>query len=132
MFGSFDACPPAFRGGVRVALGDFTGDGAPDVVTAPGTGGGPVVRVWDGLTGAMVREFNAYDPAFRGGMFVAAADVTGDGRPDVITGAGAGGGPHVRVFDGVTGRVVSEWLAYVSTFRGGVSVAGLDAAGGVP
>ena len=104
----FFAYAPAFTGGVHVATGDVTGDGIPDVITAPGPGGGPHVRVFDGaalLTGVVdeVYSFFAYAPGFTGGVFVAAADVNGDGRADIITGAGPGGGPHVRVFDGATG-----------------------------
>src|SRR5438067_1906235 len=59
VFRSFFAYDPAFRGGVRVATADLTGDGLLDTITVPGPGGGPVVRVWDGHTGALVREFNA-------------------------------------------------------------------------
>ncbi len=124
---SFNAYDPAFTGGVRVATGDVTGDGVADVITAPGPGGGPDVRVFDGATGALVREWLAYDPAFRGGVNVAAAQIdTADKLADVITGAGAGGGPHVRVFSGKDGSVLAEWLAYDPAFRGGVSVAGFD------
>jgi hypothetical protein len=112
-----------FRGGVRVAAADLTGDGVPDVIAAAGPGGGPHVKVFDGATGAELRSFLAYAPAFRGGVYVAAGDVTGDGVPDIVTGAGAGGGPHVKVFDGATGAVAREWMAYSPSFRGGVTVA---------
>jgi autotransporter-associated beta strand protein len=113
-----------FQGGVHVATGDVTGDGVPDIVTAPGAGGGPVVRVWDGGSGAMIREFNAYDPSFRGSVSVALSRINQDFPNDIITGAGPGGGPHVQVFDGATGAVVSSFFAYDANFRGGVSVAG--------
>jgi autotransporter-associated beta strand protein len=126
---SFYAYDPAFRGGVRVATGDVTGDGVPDVVTAPGPGGGPHVKVFDGATGALVRQWMAYDPGFAGGVFVAVADVVPDGRAEVITGAGPGGGPHVKVYEGgTTGgaapRLLRQFMAYDVGFRGGVSVAG--------
>ncbi|HTK77688.1 MAG TPA: VCBS repeat-containing protein [Gemmataceae bacterium] len=124
----FMAYDPAFRGGVWVAAGDVTGDGVDDVVTAPGPGGGPHVKVFDGaalLTGVArpVAEWMAYDPAFRGGVNIAVADVTGDGYADVVTGAGPGGGPHVKVFDTATGQAVYSFFAYEDSFRGGVSVA---------
>jgi hypothetical protein len=122
-----------FRGGVRVARGDVTGDGAPDVVAAAGPGGGPHVRVFDGRTGRPVDgplgSLQAYAPAFRGGVFVAAGDVNGDGRADVVTGAGAGGGPHVRVFSGATGGLLLEFMAYAPSFLGGVFVAAGDTNG---
>src|SRR5438874_2520993 len=48
----------------------------------------------------LVATFDAYDPAFHGGVRVTTGDVTGDGVPDLITAAGPGGGPHVKIFDG--------------------------------
>lgn len=119
----FFAYEDTFRGGVRVATGDFNGDGQDDIVTAPGNGGGPLIRVFDGNTGEMLQNFFAYDPALRGGAWVAAGDMDGDGQAEIATGAGNGGGPHVKVYDGATVNVVREFMAYEDTFRGGVRVA---------
>ena len=126
---SFFAYDPAFTGGVRVATGDVNSDGVADIITAAGPGAGPHVKVFDGRTGAEVRSFFAYDPAFTGGVFVAAGDVNGDGVADIITGAGVGAGPHVRVFDGITGAEIRSFFAYDPAFTGGVRVAGGDVNG---
>src|SRR5262249_38528617 len=58
-------------------------------------------------------------------------DVTGVGVADIITGAGAGGGPHVKVFDGASLALYQSFYAYSATFGGGVAVAagGLDGDG---
>ena len=126
---SFFPYDPAFRGGVRVAMGDVTGDGVRDIITAAGPGGGPHVQVFDGVTLAVVASFMAYSPFFTGGVFVASGDVNGDGHADILTGAGLGGGPHVRVFSGATGAVLTEFMAYDPNFLGGVSVAAGDVNG---
>jgi hypothetical protein len=118
-----------FRGGVRVATADVNGDGVPDIITAPGAGGGPHVKVFDGATLKLLGQFMAYDPGFRGGVFVAAGDVNGDGTADIVTGADAGGGPHVKVFDGKSFAVVRSFLAYAPNFTGGVRVAAGDVNG---
>ena len=76
-----------------------TATAVPRSSRAPGPGGGPHVRVFRlvGGTPVEIADFNAYDPAFTGGVFVAAGDVTGDGRAAIITGTYQSGGP-VRVF----------------------------------
>jgi hypothetical protein len=118
---TFLAYDPTFRGGVRVALADLTGDGTPDIVTAPGPGAAPLVKVFDGQTHAQVRSFLAYDANFRGGVFVVAGDI-GNGRDGIVTGPDTGGVPRVNVFD-AQGTPVRSFLAYDPNFRGGVRVA---------
>ena len=120
---SFLAYDAAFTGGVNVALGDVTGDGVADIVTGAGAGGAPHVKVFDGRTFAEVRSFYAYDTSFAGGVNVATTEVNGDGAADIVTGAGPGGGPHVKVFDGKTLTVLRSFYAYDAAFRGGVGVA---------
>ena len=125
----FNAYDPKFTGGVRVAQGHIDGDGILDVITGAGAGGGPHIKVFSGESGKEIRSFFAYDPLFNGGVNVAAGDVDGDGIDDVITGAGAGGGPHVKVFSGESGKEIHSFFAYDSLFTGGVNVAAGDVDG---
>ena len=120
---NFDAYPASFTDGVRVATGDVNGDGVAEIITAPHVGGLSNVKVFDGATGTEIRSFFAYDSSFTGGVSVAAGDVNGDGFADIITGAGPGAGPHVKVFSGVNGGVLLEFFAYSQNFQGGVNVA---------
>ena len=129
----FQPYPHGFTGGVRVATGDVNGDGVADIITAPGPGMEPRVRIFDGNTHRPMRgpqgDFLAYRANFQGGVFVAAGDVNGDGRADIVTGAGPGGRPVVHVFDGRTGEMIQSFLAYDPSFRGGVHVAAGDVNG---
>jgi hypothetical protein len=77
------------------------------VVVAAGFGGGPRVAVFDGTTvGAgltptrLFQDFFVFEQALRNGAFVSVGDVNGDGRGDLVAGAGPGGGPRVRAFSG--------------------------------
>ncbi len=114
----FFAFDPTFLGGVRVAVGDVNGDfipgkslHKPDIIVAAGPGGGPLVRIFNGqslptsnsastLAAPATAQFYAYDQSFTGGAFIDAGDYNGDGKADILTGAGFGGGPHIKVFDG--------------------------------
>ncbi len=117
------AYDPSFRGGVHVAVGDVMGTGYDDIIVAPASGGGPDVRVFDGVTGQLVASFFAYYPAFTGGVNLAVGDVYGNGYDDIITGAGPGGGPAVAVFDGKTDQLMQSYFAFSPSYTYGVSVA---------
>ena len=120
---SFFAFDPAFTGGVFVAVQDVNGDGILDIIASAGPGGGPEVRIFDGTNLNVLRSFYAYAEDFSGGVSVASTDFNNDGILDLVTGAGPGGAPHVKVYDGATNAIISQWYAYPVTFTGGVFVA---------
>jgi hypothetical protein len=126
---SFFAYEPAFTGGVTVAIGDINDDGWGDIITGAGPGGGPHVKVFSGLDGTVLQSFYAFDPAFTGGVHVAAGDVNADDHADVIVGAGPGGGPHVKAFSGSDQSLLASFYAYDPAFSGGVRVAAGDVNG---
>lgn len=126
---SFFAYDPAFRGGVTVAAGDVNGDGRADIMTGTGPGGVAHVKIVDGTSNQLLASFFAFGPSFQGGVFVAAGDVTGDGRADVVAGAGPGAGPHVKVFNAAGGSELASFFAFDAGFTGGVRVAAGDVSG---
>jgi autotransporter-associated beta strand protein len=143
---SFFAFSPTFAGGVRVALGDINGDGTLDIIAGAGPGGGPQVVVIDGTklrqvqsngqiaNTAVLTSFFAFNSALSGGVFVAAGDVDGSGKVEIIVSAGpaslmtlplvtvpAADGLRVAVFDS-TGTQHGTFMPYPASFLGGASV----------
>jgi trimeric autotransporter adhesin len=151
LLASFFAFDSGFFGGVTVAAADFNLDGVADVVVGAGPGAGPHVKVMDGTRlnqvqasgqiadSALMASFFAYRLDFAGGVYVSAGgDFNNDGVPDLMTGAGPGAGPHVRVIDGSRmtqtnpdGQIsdpatLDSFFAFDPAFRGGVRVGAAD------
>jgi hypothetical protein len=118
-----------FGGGDTVAVGELDSNFAgQEIVTAAGPGGGPHVRVWSSAMNPLPTGFYAYGANFHGGLDVAVGNVLPDSDGnEIVTGAGPGGGPHVRTFlaNGAPapGQAGDGFFAYGPTFTGGVSVA---------
>jgi len=92
---------------VYVAAGNSTATRptATRFVTGAGSGGGPHVKVFHinqgGQNTSAIDVSNAASSLttrLHGGVRVAVGNEGGDARDEIVTGAGPGGGPHVRVF----------------------------------
>ena len=99
--------------------------------TAIGADAGAVPQVTITFQNGTFVSFLAYASTFTGGVRVALGDVNGDGSTDIITGAGAGGGPQVNVYnlDNSTGAVTLQKSLFAfsaPSFTGGVYVAAGD------
>jgi len=124
----FLAFEDSFTGGMFLAAGDFDADGLADLVVTPDAGGGPRVRVFGGGDPERVLAdfWGIADPDFRGGARPAVGDLNADGVPDLVVGAGIGGGPRVAVWDGGSIRsgtpsaLTADFFAFEPTLRGGV------------
>ncbi len=113
-----------YFGRVSIASGDIDGDGSDEIIIGAGQQEDPLVKVFS-KEGLELYMFTAYHPMFRQGLNIAACDLDNDGKAEIITGAREGGGPHVRVFNPITGTIWNntEFFAYDASFRGGTYVA---------
>jgi hypothetical protein len=110
-----------------------TGDGVAELVITPDEGGGPRVRVYNGVGfGQVIDFFGIADPTFRGGARAAVGDVNGDGAGDLLVAAGFGGGPRVAGFDGrslaagAPASLFADFFAFELGLRNGVYVTAGD------
>jgi hypothetical protein len=95
LFADFFAFEPSVQNGAFVTAGDINGDGFADIIAGGGPGGGPRVFAVSGkdiLTNTQVQLANFFggDVNNRGGIRVAAKNLDGDDRADLIVGDGTG------------------------------------------
>ncbi|MDO8571074.1 MAG: putative glycoside hydrolase [bacterium] len=80
----FLAYTARFRGGVFVAAGDTNGDGIAEIITAPGSGSKPHIRMFNSKGKALSPGFFAFNTPQTSGVRITTADLDGDGRYEIL------------------------------------------------
>jgi hypothetical protein len=129
LIGQFFAYDEGFKSGLTATVGDVNADGRDEIIIGHRGGGGSNVRVytWNATTSKfdLVTWFGPFASTFKGGVGVAAGDVNGDGRADIVTWPYMEGGPNVRVYSIGTDNkasLLSWYMPYASSFRGMLNV----------
>lgn len=110
---------------VNLACGDIDGSGRAKIIIGANYRDEPWVKILN-KKGKVLKKFFAYGKSFKGGVYVAAGDVNGDGKSEIITGPGFGGGPQIRVFKASGKAMAISFWPYVRDYHGGVLVAAGD------
>ncbi len=118
---SFLAWDKEFRGGVNIALSDLDDNGQQEIIVAPASAGRGEVRVYE-YKGTLKTRFAVTGSAWRGSLNIAAGDLDGKSKPEIVVAFGSGQEPQVRLFT-AEGKLMGVFLAYEKTFRGGVNIA---------
>ncbi len=122
---SFLVFPSTYRGGVSLAVGDVTGDGAAEIVVGTQLGSSQI-RVFSG-DGALLGQFFAFTKQYRGGVSLAVGDLNADGVNEVLV-AKRAGEARISAYT-FAGKLTRSFLAFPRTYRSGVTVAVGDVTG---
>jgi hypothetical protein len=122
---------------VSVAVGDVDGNGTRDIVLSAVTPGGTEVKAVD-PDGTELTEFYVLDSSILPAASIAAGDLNGDGKAEIVVGGGPTTAPWPPLTNGPDQRVavyeadgteVHSFTAYPGLFQGGVRVGLADVQG---
>lgn len=88
-----------FNGMTDFSIVDFGGDNVSEIAVAVGYQAPPKVKVFRNDR-SLINEWQPYPDGYQGRINIAAADFDNDGKEELVTSPGEGGGPHVRIFNG--------------------------------
>lgn len=114
--------------GADVTTGDIDRDGKDEIIVGAGRGGGPYIRVYDENGQVKPIQFYAFHPDYRGGISVAAGDVDGDGKDEIIASQSGQEQAWVKVYRYNNNKtILGEWKAFGDIEVGGnVATTDLD------
>jgi hypothetical protein len=104
-----------------VTTADLDGDGIQELITSSERGPA-TYTIWSYRNGQLVRLADrevSIAPGYIGGLRVAAGDINGDGKDEIVIGSGSGADSVVRSYD-ASGRLLTTYVIPSSFGRGGI------------
>ncbi|MFH1207497.1 MAG: M4 family metallopeptidase [Patescibacteria group bacterium] len=94
------------------------------ILAAAGPGSSPLIKAisYAGKVRSTPRNLYPFSQSYLGGVHLAACDVDYDYKDEIVVGVGTGEEPWVKVYR-QNGTLVTQFLAYAKTIKGGVFVA---------
>jgi hypothetical protein len=104
-----------------VTAADIDGDGVLEVIVSSERGPGKysIYRRVNGQLALSAEQAVPFDDGYIGGVRVAAGDLNGDGKDEILVGSGVGAEASVRAYD-ASGQLVSAFVLPSSFARAGV------------
>jgi hypothetical protein len=95
-----------------------------DIITGTGPGVPALVRIAN-TSNQLLQAFYPFGTSFKGGVYVATGDVTGDGQTDLIVSSGVGTVGTVKVYEAINGGLqqIASFHPFGSTYAAGVDIA---------
>lgn len=103
---------------------DTNGDGKEEIVAVSGKGVSPVIRLIN-EKGKVIKTLHPFTKTLTTGLAVTAADVTGDGKDELVVTPSGYGKPTVKVY-GTAKKATYSWDPFGNTVLAGTTTAAID------
>jgi Ca2+-binding RTX toxin-like protein len=120
-----EARPTVTFGGVRTTVADLNCDGVDEIIAVSGANHLPTLVVFNGITGALMASPQPLTEATGNfGTNIAAGDIDGDGKVEIITSSDRGAGEYSiwRWENGSVTKIADRSVAFSPGYLGGVRV----------
>jgi hypothetical protein len=118
---SFKPFGKNYSGRLYFTVGQTNRDAQKEIIVSR-IGAPPEVRIFT-AAGKQLFGWSAFNATFGGGVRLAIGDLEGNGLNRIVTGAGSGGGPHIKAWKTDGQPFTGGFFAFDATETGGVSVA---------
>jgi hypothetical protein len=121
---SFTALAGGSKAGVSVAVANINGFGPPEIIVGSAKSSSQI-RIFSNVGKLVSAGWLVLPKSYKGGINVAAGDINGDDKAEIIAGA-ATGRPDVKIYDQRGKAVGKGFLGASPTAKNGVKVAAVD------